>query len=273
MVNRIWRQLFGQGIVSTPDNFGALGERPTHPKLLDFLARRFVQSGWSLKKMIELLVSTRAYCMSSEPSKLAREIDPSNKLLQHMPARRLEAEAIRDSLFAVSGRLDTSMYGPPPKRLRSYGEEETNDTGKQLRHFGDARRNLYQSISRNVPDPFLEVFDQPMPSVTRGRRAVTNVPAQSLTLMNSPLVTGLAAEWGNRLAEGEAHSVNTRVDYMFLKALGRPPSAVERDEAATYLAVLAKEHGVSEDSVLQNPKVWQGLAHSLFNFKEFIYVR
>lgn len=273
MVNRIWHHLFGRGIVETPDNFGAVGERPTHPELLDFLARRFVQSGWSIKKTIELLVSTRAYRMSSEPSKLAREIDPSNKLLQHMPVRRLHAEAIRDSLFAVSGRLDPTMYGPPPKGRRSYGEEVTNVTGKKAQLPGDDRRSVYQSISRNVPDPLLEVFDQPLPSVTRGQRDVTNVPAQSLTLMNSPLVIDLAAEWGKRLAEGEAHSVNTRVEYMFLKAFGRRPTAAERDEAATYIAGLAQEQGVLEGSLLQSPKVWQGFAHSLFNFKEFIYVR
>ena len=145
MVNRIWHHLFGRGIVETPDNFGAVGERPTHPELLDFLARRFVQSGWSIKKTIELLVSTRAYRMSSEPSKLAREIDPSNKLLQHMPVRRLQAEAIRDSLFAVSGRLDPTMYGPPPKGRRSYGEEVTNVTGKKAQL---PRRRPPQRVSK-----------------------------------------------------------------------------------------------------------------------------
>ena len=117
--------------------------------------------------MIELLVSTRAYRLSSEASRHAREIDPSNKLLQHMPVRRLHAEAIRDSLFAVSGRLDPTMYGPPPKGRRSYGEEVTNVTGKKAQLPGDDRRSVYQSISRNVPDPLLEVFDQPLPSVTR----------------------------------------------------------------------------------------------------------
>ena len=273
MVNRVWHHLFGRGIVATPDNFGALGERPTHPELLDFLADRFVQSGWSLKKMIELLVSTRAYRMSSEPSELARKIDPSNKLLQHVPARRLEAEAIRDSLLAVSGRLDAAMHGPPPKRRRSYGGDGADESGKKPQLDGDDRRSVYQEVRRNDPNPFLEVFDQPMPSVTRGRRDVTNVPAQSLTLMNSPFVIDLAKEWGKRLAEGEAHSVNTRMDYMFLKALGRQPSAEERDRAATYLADLAKEHDVPEHVILRNPRIWQGLAHSLFNFKEFIYIR
>ena len=272
MVNRIWHYLFGRGIVGTPDNFGAVGERPTHPELLDFLADRFIKDGWSIKKTVERLVSTRAYQMSSKPSDRAREIDPLNKLLQHMPARRLEAESIRDSLLAVSGRLDPTMYGAPISSRRSYFFAE--DAAKEKPSpYGDDRRSVYQEVRRNVHNPLLEAFDQPSPATTRGQRDVTNVPAQSLALMNSPFVTRLAEEWGRRLARGEAHSVDMRVEYMFLKAFGRRPLPEERGRTAGYLADLAKEHGVSESAILGSAKVWRAVAHSLFNFKEFIYIR
>ena len=272
MANRIWYYLFGRGIVATPDNFGAVGERPSHPELLDFLADRFIKDGWSIKKTVERLVSTRAYRMSSKPSGRAREIDPLNKWLQHMPARRLDAEAIRDSLLAVSGKLDPTMYGAPVSSQRAYFDEEAKSKPKPS-PYGDDRRSVYQEVRRNVHNPLLEAFDQPSPATTRGQRDVTNVPAQSLALMNSPFVTGLAEEWGSRLANGEAHSADMRVEYMFLKAFGRRPLPEERDRTAGYLADLAKEHGVSESAILGNAKVWRAVAHSLFNFKEFIYIR
>ena len=273
MVNRIWHYLFGRGIVGTPDNFGVVGERPTHPELLDFVADRFVKDGWSIKKTIERLVTTRAYRMSSKPSDRAREIDPLNKWLQHMPARRLNAEAIRDSLLAVSGRLDQTMYGAPISSRSSYFFSD-NDAGKEKPSpYGDDRRSVYQELRRNLHNPLLEAFDQPSPATTRGKRDVTNVPAQSLALMNSPFVTGLAEEWGSRLANGESHSAGMRIEYMFMKAFGRRPLPEERDRTEGYVADLAKEHGVSESAILGSAKVWRAVAHSLFNFKEFIYIR
>ena len=272
MVNRIWHYLFGRGIVATPDNFGVVGRRPSHPELLDFLARQFVQDGWSIKKTIARLVETRAYRMSSEPSGPARQLDPANELLHHRPARRLEAEAIRDSLLAVSGRLNRTMYGPPIESRRSYGKGEADAKEYPSPQGGD-RRSVYQEVRRNQPNPLLEAFDQPSPSTTRGHRDVTNVPAQSLTLMNSPFVAHLAREWGERLAGGESHSIDTRLDFMFLKALGRRPSARERERAASYAAGLAQEHGVAERAVLRSADIWENVAHALFNFKEFIYIR
>ena len=269
MANRIWQHIFGRGIVATPDNFGALGERPSHPELLDYLASRFVESGWSIKALIELLVTTRAYRMSSRPSPAAVEVDPSNVLLQHMPVRRLEAEAIRDSLLAVSGQLDPSMYGKHPPSGQMYDGNE----GPGASRYGDNRRSVYQEIRRNRTNPFLEAFDQPTPATTRGKRDETNVPAQSLALLNSPFVTGVSAGWGKRLAEGEGHSVESRVDYMYRKALGRSPTDREREDAASYATGLADEEGVSQSAMLRRPEVWTRLAHTLFNFKEFLYVR
>ena len=269
MANRVWQQLFGRGIVATPDNFGFLGERPSHPELLDYIASRFVEDGWSIKGLVELLVTTRAYRMSSVPSAKALQADPTNALLQHMPVRRLEAEAIRDSLLAISGKLDRSMYGAEPPSRSMYAENESADDSV----YGNNRRGVYQEIRRNRRDPFLEVFDQPTPSTTRGKRDVTNVPAQALALMNSPFVLGAAREWGRRLAGGEGHSVESRVNYMFAKTLGRPPTRAQRESMAAFVAGLAEEEGANSHDVLGNPDVWSRLAHTLFNFKEFLYVR
>lgn len=269
MANRIWGRLFGRGIVATPDNFGALGERPSHPELLDYVAGRFVDGGWSIKGLVETLVTTSAYRMGSAPSPEALELDPSNALLQHMPVRRLEAEAIRDAVLAVSGRLDTAMFGGRAASGGMYEEGRGGDGSE----YGDDRRSVYQQILRNRTNPFLEVFDQPTPSTTRGRRDETNVPAQSLAMMNSPFVASSAEAWGRRLAEGEGHSVESRVSFMYAKALGRPPTSRERSDATGFVAALAQEEGLAERSVLGEPKVWSRLAHALFNFKEFIYVR
>ncbi len=269
MANRVWQHVFGRGIVSTPDNFGALGQRPSHPELLDYIASRFVEGEWSIKRLIELLVTTSAYRMGSVPSARALERDPSNALLQHMPVRRLEGEAIRDTLLAVSGTLDLAMYGAPPPSRKMYDEPE----GPGISPYGDNRRSVYQEIRRNRTNPFLEAFDQPTPSTTRGKRDVTNVPAQSLALMNSPFVTGAAEAWGERLAAGEGHSLESRVDYMYRKALGRLPTNEERSEATSYVEGLAEEEGAGQLGVLRESKVWSRLAHTLFNFKEFLYVR
>jgi hypothetical protein len=256
MVNRVWRHLFGRGLVPTVDNFGRLGETPSHPELLDFLAAEFIERGWSLKEIIHLLVTSRAFQMQSEPSSLAREMDPANELLSHMPVRRLDAEAIRDSLLAVSGRLDHRMFGvgdnalaPPPNH---------------------ARRSVYLTIRRNSLSPFLEVFDAPKPFTTWGRRDATNVPAQSLALLNDPLVIELSEHWAQLLAHSEMPAED-RVRHMFETAFSRPPSAAELALSLSYLNGLTLEHGL--DSPAGNVPVWRDLAQSLFNFKEFIFLR
>jgi hypothetical protein len=272
MVNRIWRYLFGYGIVRTVDNFGKLGEAPSHAELLDYLADHFLKNGWSIKKIVRLLATSQAYRMSSQASPEAQKIDPSNKLLQHANVRRLDAEAIRDSLLAVSGRLDPTMYGRSINVYHAFGKDEIEGGSRKGPLDGAGRRSIYQEVRRDKQNPFFEVFDMPKPMTTRGQRDATNVPAQSLALLNSPFVIGQAQEWGKRLADGEAHSIDTRVEYMFIKALGRKPSAGERDHAATYLSSLAKEHRIPESGILRETQIWQDFAHAIFNLKEFIYV-
>ncbi|HEY6169914.1 MAG TPA: DUF1553 domain-containing protein, partial [Verrucomicrobiae bacterium] len=256
MVNRIWHQLFGCGLVPTVDNFGRLGEKPTHPELLDYLAAKFVEDGWSAKKMIRFLVTSRAWQMSSEPSARAREVDPGNELLSHFRVRRLEAEAIRDSLLAVSGELDVTMFG------------------KSVAINDQKRRSIYVAIRRTSLSPFLEVFDAPKPFTTLGKRDVTNVPAQSLALLNDPFVIHCAARWAKSLLDqtGEA-TTEARVRRMFEAAFARSPSAKELENARGYLADLIRDHDASEGKSAASEEVWRDFAQSLFNLKEFIYVR
>jgi len=272
-VNRVWRHLFGYGVVRTVDNFGRVGAEPSHPELLDYLAQGFIDDGYSVKRLIRRLVSSRAYRMSSEPALAAAETDPSNHLLQHANVRRLDAEAIRDSMLSVSGRLDPTMYGPSiavhfAPRLGVGGNNPANGPLD-----GEGRRSIYQEIRRNAHNPFLEVFDLPKPATTRGQRDSTNVPAQSLALLNSPYVIGQARDWGRRLAEGEGTTVDARIDHMFLKALARPATERERERVIDHLIASAAKRGTRQELLLFDASAWQDVAHSLFNVKEFIFIR
>jgi len=254
-VNRLWHHLFGRGVVATTDNFGRLGRRPTHPELLDYLATRFVQEGWSIKKMLRLLATSDAFRRDSVASADAATVDPENLLWSHFPVRRLEAEAIRDSLLAISGDLDLSMYGA--------GVD------------GDsARRSVYVTIRRTKANPFLDTFDLPKPFTTRGRRDVTNVPAQSLTLLNDPLVLEKARRWAEGLLQKHPDQRPAeRIHSMFRRALARSPTEVELEKALEYVEAIASDHGVATARIGDDPSIWQDFAQSLFNAKEFIYLR
>ena len=226
IVNRAWHHVFGRGIVATPDNFGRLGELPSHPELLDFLAQRFIDSGGSIKSLIKLLVSSKTFQCDDRAPAGAVEKDPDNKLLSHFSVRRLEAEAIRDSILSLAGSLDETMFGEP------VGGSES-------------RRSVYVNVNRNNLDDFLTVFDAPVPSATRGRRDATNVPAQSLTLLNSPRVKAWALRWGRRL-EG---SDEQRVERMFVEAFGRKPTADELAGCVSFVGQSGKA-GESERAEL-----------------------
>lgn len=267
MVNRLWQQIFGAGLVRTVDNFGKLGEGPSHPELLDWLADRFVVDGWSVRKMIRTLVLSRAYQMSSTASAEAMKTDPQNRLLQHMPVRRLDAEAIRDSMLQASGQLDLTMYGPSVPTYYAHDTGKTKGDRPKGPLDGNGRRSIYLEVRRNVTNPFLETFDFPIPTSTRGERDLTNVPAQSLALLNNPFVIEQASRWAARELSIPGSSDADRIDRMFRSALGRSPSAQERDEAHTFLADLRAEHSGAEDAV------WRDFGHALFNLKEFIYIR
>ena len=271
MVNRLWQWVFGNGLVRTPDNFGHVGELPSHPELLDHLAGQFVQERWSMKRMIRSMVLSRAFQSSGTAPPMSRERDPDNILLSWYPARRAEAEIIRDSLLAVSGRLDPTQFGASVHPYR-----ETADTEKRLYTGpldGDGRRSLYIKFQLMEPPSFLSAFNLPGGKETQGRRDASNVPAQSLALLNDPLVLAMADFWADRLvADTSTTTVAARVERMFRRALGRSPRHDESVRFVKGIETLASMHAVPPESLLTSKAVWKDAAHTMFNFKEFIFI-
>jgi hypothetical protein len=268
IVNRVWHHLFGRGIVPTVDNFGVLGQPPSHRELLDYLALHFMRDqGWSLKKLIREIVLSRAYQMSSQPADaVAEQADPDNLLLHRMNLRRLEGEAIRDAILTVSGRLDPKVGGPSvPVHLTEFMEGRGKPQSGPL--DGDGRRSIYIKVRRNFLPPMMLAFDTPIPFNCMGRRNISNVPSQALILMNDPFVVEQAKVWARRLPPNAA--TRQRVERMYLAAFSRPPVASELADAETFL----REQGelyASEDP--GDERVWADFAHVLFNVKEFIYL-
>jgi arylsulfatase A-like enzyme len=264
MVNRIWQHHFGTGLVATPDDFGQMGQPPTHPELLDYLATEFVRGGWSMKAMHRLMLLTSTYQMSSEGDPAAAGVDPMNRLLQHMPVRRLEAEAIRDAMLAVSGRLDGQMYGPSVAAHLTPFMEGRGRPGQSGPVDGDGRRSIYLGVRRNFLNPMFLAFDYPTPFTTIGRRSVSNVPAQALTLMNSPLAVEQAGRWAARLVNQRGDSATDRVRELYLAAFGRPPSDAELRDSEAFLDA---QRGRTNEQ-----QAWADLCHVVFNVKEFVFV-
>ena len=219
IANRLWTHTFGRGIVATPDNFGKLGELPSNAALLDHLATTLREGGWSLKKFVRRLASTRTFQLDSTPPPSARERDPRNDLLSHAHLRRLEAEAVRDSMLIAAGQLEpAAATETPPEPGWSN------------------RRSVYVQVIRNQPDPLLHTLDLPTPVTTKGQRDQTNVPAQSLLMMNNTQVMHLAARFAERIArDPDLHSDRERIVAMFRLALGRPPTEPELGAAERFL--------------------------------------
>ncbi len=271
MVNRVWHHLFGRGLVATADNFGREGERPSNPELLDYLAARFVQEGWSVKKLVRLIVTSQTFQQASVSNKAAEEVDPRNALLHHFPARRMPAESVRDSILAASGRLDPALYGPSIAPNRTDPQDYRRLFNGPL--DGQGRRSVYTQITRMEGSRFLETFDYPNPMAARGARDVTNVPAQALAMLNDPFVVDQARVWAERLTRDGAAQAGARIDTMFRTALGRGASAAERDRFAGLAAEVASLEGVSRETMLTSIPVWRDVAHAVLNLKEFVYIQ
>jgi len=266
-VNRVWQWIFGTGIVSTPNDFGKLGGRPSHPKLLDWLAIRFMEENWSTKWLVRKLVLSQTFRQSGIVSVAAREVDPDNRLLHHYPTRRLEAEAIRDNLLTVSGRLDSTLYGHPIRPHRPVEDSQKRLFSGPL--DGHGRRSIYLEMSVMQPPEFLVGFNLPDLKLPTGHRDVTNVPAQALILMNNEFVTEMARHWADHLMRDAEGDPSKRISSMFLAALGRMPTPSEQERWLTAL----RDFAVSQDQLLTDRDAWSTLAHALFNTKEFLYYR
>ncbi len=259
-VNRAWQHHFGEGLVRTPDNFGHIGAMPTHPELLDYLAAKFIESGWSIKALHRLLLMTRTYQMSSAASSPARTFDPDNKLLQHMPVRRLAAEELRDAMLAAAGVLDRRLYG-----------HGTPVVASEIAVDGGWRRSVYLYLQREEVMPMLLAFDFPHPNLPFGRRHRTIVPAQALVLMNSEFVHAVAYRWGARMAAMQ-ESEAARVEAMFWSALGRAPTAEEANVSLEFLRARTP-YTADLSPTEQQSRPWGDLAHCLFNMNAFLFVR
>ena len=274
IVNRLWHHLFGRGLVATTDNFGVLGEAPPDPQaqaLLDTLAVRFAAEGWSLKRLVREIVTSSTWRMSSRRDPQAVEKDPLNLLLHHHPLRRLEAEAIRDAMLAVSGSLDPTVGGPSVEvYLTDFQQGRGRPTPGPL--DGAGRRSLYLRVRRNFLSGFLLAFDAPVPFQAMGRRTVTNVPAQSLALMNDPFVADQAARWARKAVADASLAPEQRIDRMFREAFARGPTDEELRTAVEFLALQAGQHGVAFAADPRHEAAWTDFAHALFNAKEFIFV-
>lgn len=269
IVNRIWHYLLGRGIVPTTDDFGVLGQRPTHPLLLDHLATRFMEDGRSIKQMIRHMVLSRTYQMSSQADPAAVAADPKNLLWHHRSPKRLEGEVIRDALLACSDELDDAMYGESvPIHLTDFmdGRGRPKASGPL---DGDRRRSIYIAVRRNFLSPFMLTFDTPVPFSTMGRRNVSNVPAQALILMNDPLVADLTQRWAARAAEEAPSGSGQRVSWMYLTAFARLPTTGELDAVTAYISHEANSRKLEQDDIA----IWADLAHALVNTKEFIFLR
>lgn len=270
-VNRVWQHLFGRGIVASSDNFGVLGEAPTHPELLDLLADDFRKDGWSMKRLIKRMVMTRAYRLSSQRNELADQLDPTNKLLHRSSVRRLEAEIIRDEILAISGRLDLAHFGPPvPTYLTSFMEGRGRP-GESGPLDGNGRRSIYQSVRRNFLNPFMLAFDTPQPATAISRRSVSNVPAQSLILMNNEFVHQQANVWAKHLMAAGLPDDTAIVTHAYRTAFAREPSESELISLLEFAHADA-ENSADANKTLQNETTLTSLCHVLLNQKELLFL-
>jgi hypothetical protein len=266
VVNRVWHHLFGRGIVASVDNFGVLGEPPTHPELLDYLAEQFVRDGWSGKRLIREMVLSSTYRLSSQPDAALDQADPQDLLLHRMRLRRLEGEAIRDAMLSVSGRMNERLYGAPvPVYLTEFQDGRGRPASGPL--DGAGRRSIYLAVRRNFLSPFLLAFDTPIPFSTVGRRTVSNVPAQSLILMNDPFVHQQAEAWARRVIAQKGDTKELIIS-MYQRAFARQP---DEAELRACIEFLDRQTQLGPDKT-DNETAWTDLAHALFNAKEFIYL-
>jgi hypothetical protein len=266
MVNRIWQQHFGRGIVETPSDFGKNGAKPSHPELLDWLALRFVQEKWSIKAMHRLLLTSATYRQDSRRADAkASEVDPDNALLWKFHRRRLEGEAVRDSVLAVSGRLNPErgglpVYPPMPagvKEIRVQGVDtwETS-AGPEAR-----RRSLYIFQRRAQYLPFLETFDAPVYNASCERRRPSVTSLQALSMYDSDFVNTEAGYFAERVRSQAGPDVREQIRTAFEMALGRAPSAADLKDAAAFI-----------DSAGPKSEGLAGLCRVLLNSNEFLYV-
>ena len=276
MVNRIWHHHFGRGIVSTPSNFGFMGQPPSHPALLDWLATEFIRKGWSVKAVHRQIMTSEAYQMSSSHHTPGNhEKDPENVYLWRYPLRRLEAEAIRDIILAASGTLNLRMGGRPffppiPAEVRksfNKGRWEMNEEGPEV-----WRRSVYSYWKRGMSYPLFDVFDLPSLQVTCERRTVTTVPTQALTLLNNEFVLEQARYFAERVVREAGSDLADPVKLAYRIALSREPTTVELDYNLSFLGRQRSYHAGRNATANPDLDAVADLCDVLLNLNEFVYI-
>ncbi|XZE46837.1 PSD1 and planctomycete cytochrome C domain-containing protein [Pirellulaceae bacterium SH467] len=273
IANRLWHHLIGRGIVATTDDFGVQGKAPTHPELLDELAISLRERDWSLKSLIRSICLSNTYRQRTASGDVS-PVDPSNEYLAFAHVKKLQGEAVRDGLFLVSGQLDNQLEGGTVRvHLNDFltGRGRPNQSGPM---DGRGRRSLYLEVRRNFLNPMLTAFDMPTPFSSMGRRNVSNVPAQALTMLNDPMIHALAERWAERMLSRDL-SDRDRVVEMLRQARGREPS----DDEVTRSLAFVEDTGVTADqasaetaqSSSQRREAWKDFAHVLLNSKELLF--
>jgi hypothetical protein len=251
MVNRLWQHHFGEGIVGTPNDFGAQGERPSHPELLEWLAAELVRGGWKLKPLHKQIMLSAVYQQSHEVSQDNLQVDPANRYLWHYQTRRLEAELIRDALLAVGGNLDAKMFGP----------SILDDT---------PRRSVYLRVKRSELIPLMTMFDAPEPTQSIGERVSTTVPTQSLAMMNSPFVRKQAEKLAQRIRPAKDAPLNAAIDAAYQIALARPPSQAEQSSMLAF--VDEQRAAIGGDPAAATDQALVEFCQVLLCLNEFVFI-
>jgi hypothetical protein len=284
-VNRVWQAYFGAGLVATENDFGLQGEKPTHPELLDWLARQFAAGGWSTKALHRLIVTSNTYRQSSAMRPDLSAADPYNKLLGRQPRLRLEAETIRDAALAASGLLADEIGGPgvyPPQPKGIYVFTQQVKFWNEKHDADRFRRGMYTYLWRSSPYPFLRTFDAPDGVVACTRRPRSNTPLQALTLANDQAFFEIAQGFAARLRALDASEDGGRVRRAFRRALTREPSATELSGLLEYLQAQRSEFAAAPEEArkvapastaetdVADAAAWTMLARVLLNLDEFV---
>ncbi len=271
MVNRVWRWHFGKGLVRTTDNFGLLGEAPSHPELLDWLARRFVADDWSLKSLHRLIMNSSVYQQGSQATPGLVAQDPENRWFGRADVRRMEAEVIRDTMLAVAGALDRTMGGTIlAVKNRGYLFDHTS---KDLTDYNSNRRSLYLPVIRNNRYDVFQLLDAPDATIPSGDRTTTTVASQALLMLNSDLVMKAAAGLAERLLSGSQTDAE-RMQQLYAIAYGRNASPEEVEANLAFLAGLEKSLTMREpDAAARQRQAWSVLSHVVLAANEFVYVK
>jgi hypothetical protein len=270
MVNRIWQHHFGRGIVRSPNNFGYLGDRPTHPELLDWLAAEFVKNGWHLKSLHRLIMTSSAYRMSSRANPAALARDPSNDLFWRFDMRRLSAEEIRDSIHALSGRLNSKMYGPsvfPEISAEVLAGQSVPGAGwGKSSPQEQARRSIYIHVKRSLMTPILVDFDVADNDSSCAVRFTTTQPTQALAMLNGAFVHAQSQALAERLRREAGKDPAAQVRLALRLALVHPPNPASVERGLKLLATLQKKNGLSADAALDL------YCLAVLNLNEFLYL-